>query len=296
VVGTVLLGAVANAADTAPALTEDAGPTFLDKLKKNVGMNYNSFFAGPGIGQPLGLNPGFTGEPSDTGLNFFNLVSVKWKAFERIAFDVQFRSQVVVTNGFEYRHQGQRFGISGKFLKGDDWSFAGAFNSDVPIRGIMGQIPTERTLLFNPGFFSFFDYSPKDSKWSLFALVAPRVWFYRDRQALSRQDALNGGTVNKPEYTVYLNPSVNYAVNDKVGIRLGTTLEYTKFIGFNSIKRNYMPMEVGVTYELSKAFSVYTYLLGSTPLDDGLRRDQGFAANPWYKTISANVWLSGTLF
>jgi hypothetical protein len=263
---------------------------------KKFGMNYNSFFAGPGLGQPLSMSPGMTGEPSDSGLNFFNLISLKYKATDNLAFDVQFRNQFVVTNDWEYRHQGQRFGVSGTFLKGDTWSFSGAFNTDLPIGPLMGQIGTERTLLVNPGFFAFFNYQPTGSRWSVFALLQPRLWVYADRNAISQQDARNGGVKQKPEYTVYVNPSINYAVNDKVGLRLGTTLEYTKFVGFADVKRNYMPMEFGVTYDIDPMLSVYTYVFTSTPIDDGLRSDQGFASNPWYRTASLNVWLSGTFF
>ncbi|NBV50802.1 hypothetical protein EBR78_06245, partial [bacterium] len=191
---------------------------------KNIGINYNSFFAGPGLNSSIDEPPSMTGEASDSGLNFFNLVSVKYKYSERFAFDIQFRNQIVVTNEKDFRHQGQRFGISGKLLKGEDWVLAGAVNTDVPIGAIAGQIPSERTLLLNPGMFATFSYTPAASGWSAFALLAPRVWFYRDRNALARQDALNGGTNAKPEYTVFVNPSVNYALTSKVGMRLGTTL------------------------------------------------------------------------
>lgn len=271
------------------------GPSWVER---NFGLNYNSFFYGPGLGLPLDLPPGMTGEASDTGLNFFNLISAKWKFSERFAFDIQFRNQLVITNQWEFRHQGQRFGMSGKLLKGEDWVLSGAVNSDVPIRAIAGQIPSERTLLFNPGMFATFSYAPKGSRWSMFALLAPRVWFYRDSGALALQDVKNGGTNAKPEYTIYVNPSVNYAVTDKVGLRFGTTLEYAKNVGWESARRNYMPMELGVTYDISPKFSVYTYLLASTPLDDGLRRQQLKTDNPpnWTQTASLNVWLSGTLF
>lgn len=274
----------------------DSTPSTWDTIKKNFGMNYNSFFAGPGLGTPLGISPGMNGAASDTGLNFFNFISVKWKASKRFAMDLQFRNEVVITNKFEYRHQGQRLGVSGTFLKGEDWSFSGALNSDMPIAPIMGQIATQRTLIFNPGFFSFVEWAPKTSRWSFFALCAPRVWFYRDRNAVSLQDTMTGGTKNKPEYTVYINPSINYAINDKVGLRLGTTLEYTKFVGFDSIRRNYMPFEFGVKYDISDMFSVYTFLYSSTPLDDGLRTAQGYGNNPWWKSASLQMWLSGTLF
>jgi hypothetical protein len=96
---------------------------------------------------------------------------------------------------------------------------------------------------------------------------------------------------------VSVNPSANYAVNEKVGVRLGTTLEYSKFVGIDEATRGWMPMELGVTYDVSPAFSVYTYLMSSTPLDDGMRQRAGITENvPWYNTASINVWLSGTVF
>jgi len=267
-------------------------------LERNFGMSYNSFFYGPGFGLPLDTPPGLTGVASDTGLNFFNLVSVKWKFSERFAFDVQFRNQFVVTNGFDFRHQGQRFGISGTLLKGEDWSLNGAINSDAPISAIAGQIPSQRTLLLNPGMFATFNYAPAGSRWSMFALLAPRVWFYRDRNALAVQDIANGGINNKPEYALFINPSVNYAITEKTGLRMGTTLEYRKNIGWDSGRRNYMPVELGVTYDISPKLSVYTYMQTSTPLDDGIRRAQLKTENPphWSKTTSINIWFSGTLF
>ena len=286
---------MAQGAETPASVSAAEEPSW---LKRNFGMNYNSFFYGPGLMLPASLPPAMTGEPDDTGLYFFNLISLKWKFSERFAFDVQLRNQLVVTNQFEFRHQGQRFGISGKLLKGEDWSLTGAVNTDAPIAAIAGQIPTQRTLLLNPGMFATFSYNPAGSRWSAFALLQPRIWFYRDRDALAMQDAKNGGVNNKPEYTIYINPSINYAATEKVGIRLGTTLEFRKNIGWESMRRNYAPMELGVTYDISPQFSIYTYLLTSTPLDDDLRRQQLGTNNPphWLSTASINLWLSGTIF
>jgi hypothetical protein len=298
----LLLGISTNllvaADEPAATMEENKQATTVDWIKKHFGINYNSFFAGPGFGLPIGIPPSFNGEAADTGLNFFNLISVKWKFSERFAFDIQFRNQLVVTNQWAFRHQGQRFGISGKLLKGENWYLAGAINTDVPIGAIAGQIPLQRTLILNPGMFGIFEYAPEGSKWSAFALLAPRIWFYQNRDALALQDVGNGGTNNKPEYTIYINPSVNYAASDKVGIRLGTTLEFSKTIGWDSIRRNFMPFELGVTYQISPKFSIYTYLMTSTPLDDDLRRQQLGTNNPpdWTRTASLNVWLSGTLF
>ncbi|MBY0370220.1 hypothetical protein K2X33_06000 [bacterium] len=296
----LMLGvAVAQAVEEkASEVEQDEKPSTMAWIKRNFGMNYNSFFAGPGLFTPLSETPGYTGAPSDTGLNFFNLISVKWKFSERFAFDVQFRNQLVVTNNWEFRHQGQRFGISGKLLKGEDWSLTGAINSDIPIRAIAGQIPSERTLIMNPGMFAVFEYAPEGSRWSAFALVQPRWWLYANNNAVAVQDVANGGTNNKPEFTINLNPSINYAATDKIGIRFGTTLELAKNIGWASARRGYMPFELGVTYDISPAFSIYTYVLTSTPIDDDLRRQQLGVANPpdWTKTASINVWLSGTIF
>ncbi len=298
-VGFLMLSAV-SWGTTPPSATVEKPPEnkTLKWIQRNFGMNYNSFFYGPGLGLPLDLPPGMTGEPSDTGLNFFNLVSVKWRFSERFAFDIQFRNQLVVTNQWEFRHQGQRFGISGQLLKGEDWVLSGAINSDVPLAAIAGQIPSERRLLLNPGMFATFSYNPQGSRWSAFALLAPRVWFYSNRDAVALQDIPNGGTRNKPEFSIYVNPSINYAVNSKVGVRFGTTIEYSKNIGWDSARRNYMPFELGVTYDIDPMFSVYTYLLSSTPLDDALRREQLAPNTPphWAQTASINLWLSGTLF
>jgi hypothetical protein len=270
-------------------------------IKQNFGMNYNSFFAGPGLNFANDRPVAFTGRASDAGFNFFNLISVRWKFSQNIAFDVQFRNQLVVNNVFEYRHQGQRFGVSGKLLSGTNWRLTGAVNTDLPIRGIMGQIASERTLITNPGMFASYSYTPSDSRWSVFALVTPRLFFYSDRQAVSSQDVVSNPSnpqARKPEYVLVLNPSINYAVNDKTGIRFGTTLDYRKNVGFDAIRRDFMPFELGVTYDVSPAFSVYTYVMTSTPLDDQLRKDlaRGGPTVPWYQTASLNVWLSGTLF
>jgi len=265
-------------------------------IKKNFGMDLNSFWSGPGIGQPISLSPGMQGTPSDTGLNFFNLVSVKWKFSERFALDVQLRNQWVHTVAPKFRWQGQRFGVSGKLLKGDNWSLSGAINTDLPIPGLMGQMNQERTLLMNPGAFTFFSYRPEGSRWSVFALLSPRVFIYRDREAQSVQDAAAGlGEGEKPEYFLVANPSINYQATDTVGLRLGLTLDFSKNVAWESIRRNYMPFEAGVTWDVTDRISIYPYIAGSSPLDDQLRRQQG-SDRAWYNTVAVGTWISGTLF
>lgn len=291
--GLALLGTVGAWASTSTVEETESSLAF---VKKHFGLNYNSFFAGPGVNGKFFDTPGMTGTPSDTGWNLFNLISLRYKITPKFGLDLQLREQQVLTNQFEWRHQGQRLGIFATFLKGETYSLAGALNSDIPIPGLFGQIQKQRTQLFNPGLFSFFSWNPKGSKWSVFSVVAPRIWIYEDRQALSKQDILAGGAFNKPEYTFYLNPSINYATSENTGVRLGTTLEYTKFVANSGVIRNFMPFELGFTYDVNEMLSIYPYIYTSTPLDDGLREGRGFGGTPWHKTLSLNLWLSGKLF
>lgn len=269
--------------------------------KRNFGLNYNSFVYGPGLTTSATVPPDNSGYPSDSGLNLWNLVSVKWKFSERLALDLQFRNQFVFTNQVEFRHQGQRLGISGKLLKGDTWSLTGAVNSDVPIRALMGQLASDRTLLFNPGMFASFEYQPPASKWSFYMLLTPRVFFYRDRMALAPQDISSGQGLNgKREVTLAFNPSINYAITDKIGWRFGAQLEWSKMVGSTGLDRTYMPLETGFTFDIGPYLSIYPYLQVSTPLDNGLRQSQALASGQpalnWADSLALNVWVSGVLF
>jgi hypothetical protein len=267
-------------------------------LKEHFGVSYNSFFAGPGPGMALGYPPGLAGTPGDTGLNFLNIVSVKYKLGNGYAVDVQFRNQMVITNMAEFRFQGQRFGFSGRIVGGDEWSIDGAFNTDIPISPIMGQLATQRTLLLSPGFFGSFNWEPKGSRWSVFALLAPRMWIYSDPNAVAVQDTFSGGTMNKPQYDLFINPSINYKISESVGWRLGTTIDFLKNVGWNSLQRTFMPFETGITWDISKEFGIYTYFQTSTPMDDNIRAMQLGTSSPpgWLSTASLNVWMYGTLF
>lgn len=277
---------------------------------RNFGMNYNSFFAGPSLTNAKeALPPSYFGGPDDTGMYFWNLISVKKKnIIGDLALDVQFRGQLVVNHQVEgesaiqYRHQGQRVGLSGKLLKGKDWVLSGAINTDLPIRAISGQINSERTLLMNPGMFATFSWDPAGSKWGLFALLTPRVFFYRDRFAKTTQDknweARTGGNaleVRKPELILIANPSVSYTFNEKTQARLGVQLDYEKMVATQGIKRQPMGVELGVGYDVASWLNVYTYIQTSTSLDDDLRAAQG-STSKWYETASLNVWFSGNLF
>lgn len=276
----------------------------------NFGMNYNSFFAGPALTNAKeALPPSYFGGPDDTGMYFWNLISVKKKKFiGDLALDVQFRGQIVVNNqtegesALQYRHQGQRVGLSGKLLKGKDWALSGAVNTDLPIRAITGQINSERTLLMNPGMFATFSWDPAGSKWGLFALLTPRVFFYSDRGAKSAQDKKwedstggNSLAVRKPELILIAAPSVSYTFNEKAQARLGVQLDYEKMVAGSGFQRLPMGVELGFGYDVASWLNVYTYLQTSTPLDDTIRANAG-SSSKWYETASLNVWFSGNVF
>ncbi len=262
-----------------------------------IGMDLNAFFAGPGLGAPIEVAPDLNGLPSDTGLNFWNFISVKYRMTEKIALDVQFQNQVVVTNAWEYRHQGQLFGISGELLSGENWELTGALNTVIPVPGLLGQINQDRGLALNPGAFAFFRYKPADSRWSVFTLLTPRFFFYTDREALSEQDKISErGLDAKPEYQIQINPTINYLFTEKVGGRFGVTIDYSKMVGWSSMRRNYMPIELGVTYDFTSDIQLYTYVWFSSPLDDGLREEQDAGNVPWWRSTSINLWLLAALF
>lgn len=277
-----------------------------EKPKPKIGFDLNSFFYGPGIapGAPRDVNPGYDGQPTDVGLYFFNLMSLKWRFSERFAFDVQFRNQINVTNTDQtkiFDHQGQRFGISGKLFKGENWSISGAVNTDIPLEigpnQLQGQRNAERKLLFNPGAFAFWSYTPPGTRWSGFALLSPRFFLYTDKNAVSRQDLRRSEPLAaKPEYFIFINPSINYAITPRLGVRFGTTIDYAKMVAWNEARRNYAPFELGMTYDVTPTFSIYPYILGSSPIDDSLRREQGAGNIDWQRTWSFNIWLSGSLF
>ena len=296
-----------NPAPPAAAPPEKAAPPAPPPtMKPPLGLDLNSFFFGPGFGPGAinDVNPGYDGKPTDIGLYFFNLMSLKWRFSERYAFDVQFRHQITVTNVSHSRafdHQGQRIGISGKLLKGENWAITGAINTDLPIEfgdtKLQGQINAERQLIINPGAFAFWSYTPPGTRWSGFALLTPRFFLYSDRNAVSRQDLQRPiPLAAKPDYFFIVNPSVNYALNPKTGIRFGTTLDFSKMVAWDAPRRNYMPFELGVTYDVTPTFSIYPYILGSSPIDDGLRKEQNAGNVDWRSTWSFNIWLSGSLF
>jgi len=286
----------------AAALTE-AKLTSSEDLSKKVsqylGLNYFTFFDGPGVGTEFSKTPNNLGRPSDRGWSFWTNLSARGKFSSNLAVDVQFRLQQIVTNEFDFRYQGVRLGLSGTLAKWEtpyfNLTWTGAVNSDVP--GVGGQISSERTLIANPGLFSNLTIRPHASKFSVYALVAPRVWFYSDREAMDRQ-ALEGGAVlgQKPEAAINLQPSLNYDVTEKTAIRAGILLDIRKNVNDEGLRRWFWPVDFGVSHQFNRHISIYPHARFSGAWDDRLRSSLGAApGTQWTDTASLGLWINGTL-
>jgi hypothetical protein len=283
-----------SSAETSKVVSEPSG------VSKYLGLNYFTFFDGPGLGTEFSKTPNSLGLPSDRGWSFWTNLSARGKFSDNLALDVQFRLQQIVTNEFEFRYQGARLGVSGTLLKIDQpgynlvWS--GAVNTDIPLVG--GQIVSERALLLNPGLFSNLNFRPKGSKFSVFALVAPRVWLYSDRNAMDRQ-SLEGGAVpgQKPEVAIALQPSLNYDLSEKTAVRTGVGIDIRKNVNDEGLRRWFLPIDLGVSHSFNKYVSIYPHVRFSGPWDDSLRAELGApAGTEWTDTASVGLWVNGTLF
>lgn len=263
-----------------------------------LGLNYFTFFDGPGLGTDFSKSPNSLGRASDRGWSLWTNLSVKGKVSSNLGVDLQLRLQQIVTNQFEFRYQGARLGTSGTLLKierpGYKLVWSGALNSDIP--GV-GQVTTERKLIVNPGLFSNLTVRPTGSRFSLFALVSPRVWFYSDLDAMDRQ-SLEGGAVagQKPQAALSLQPSMNYDLSEKTAVRTGIGIDFRKNANATSFRRWFMPVDMGITHTINPMLSVYPHVRFSGPWDDGLRRDLGArAGTDWTDTASVGLWLNGTI-
>lgn len=283
-------------ANTAGTSTKDlSGPKGIGSY---LGLNYFTFFDGPGIGTDFSKSPNALGRASDRGWSLWTNLSVKGKVSSNLGVDLQLRLQQIVTNQFEFRYQGARLGTSGTLLKlerpGYKLVWSGALNSDIP--GV-GQVTTERKLIVNPGLFSNLTIRPTGSRFSLFALVSPRVWFYSDRDAMDRQ-SLEGGAVagQKPEAAIAMQPSVNYDITEKTALRTGIGIDIRKNANADSFRRWFMPVDMGVSHTINSMLSIYPHVRFSGPWDNGLRRDLGArAGTEWTDTASVGLWLNGTI-
>jgi hypothetical protein len=288
---------------------------------KNIGLGYFTFFDGPGlVPGTYEFTPNVLGKPMDDGLRLSNYVSVKYNLSPNLAIDLQMRIQWILNNAHHIeefspiRWQTPRIGISGKLLTGDNWSLTGAVNTDFPYflpQPIGGGVAASyRTTLFNPGLFAKFAYVPKASRWSLFSLVMPRIFFYRDRNVAEPQLSRAGFSPTlKNEFIFDVAPSVNYALSSSTGLRLGTEFIYSKLIlsNWNPLHATLnnsdlnsqawrlapVPLQLGLTHEMSKAFSVSVFMQTFPVAAQRVRRDGSQAS--FSETASLGMWISGTL-
>jgi hypothetical protein len=293
------------------------------KYTEKLGMTYMSFFDGPSIlTDNQSITPNALGNPQDDGLLLNNNVSLKYKYKGERAIDFQMRFHYVFNNASEaedfqaFRWQSPRIGISDTFWKSENAKFSGAFNTDLPyflpepIGG--GYIAERRTTLLTPGFFAKYTYAPTTSRWSIFSLVQPRYYIYRDRHVAESQLGRAGYPIPelKNELTISFSPSVNYAFNDKFGSRIGTEIIYKKLVvsdwnPFNSTGRSAdpkskawrmqpMPIQWGFTYSFSKMLEVSAYIQAYPIASQRMDRTGKIAR--FEETVSAGTWINGTLF
>jgi len=260
---------------------QSTGQDFLSRF----GANYFSFWEGPS------LNDGLTarnelGRPLDDGLQLFNLVSFTYKLNDRYALDLQTRLEYIHTQEIQWRYQGMRIGISGKLLGGEKWSLKGAANTDVP--ELNGRDARARKTIFNPGLFAGLTYQLSD-RWSIYSIISPRYFFYSEKYAVEDEWAQSGRSPGlKPRIIIALSPTLNYAFNDKVGMRGGFDLSFRQFVDSDPLyfKRWPTSMSIGPTFNISKYLNLYTYV--QTWPFDGKKMTM--------ETASLGMWINGVLF
>ncbi len=264
-------------------------------FKERLGMGYFFFFDGPNLdrGQDLVTNrTGVTGNP----INSYYIFSFKYKLTDKYNLDFQPGVQHWYTRVPRARFDRLRVGVSGKLWQSGAWTLDGAANSDLPY---FGYTANERTLLFSPGLFAGLSYKPVNSRWSLYTLVMPRVWFYADKDAVEPEWlAGKRDPGEKFESIMQFTPTVNYALTDKLGLRSGIGLDYRKWVKdeWTTWRRWDTPVTAGVTYSFDKALNIYAFVQ-SFPLDGGRPGLNRAPLNGFRRdTSSMGMWISGTFF
>jgi hypothetical protein len=262
------------------------------------GMNYFSFWEGHS------LDDGKTaknekGGRLDDGLQLFNLISTTYKLNDRIGLDLQTRIEhIPMTYRGEFkgknkkdtepswRFQGLRIGISGKLAAGEKWSLRGAFNTDIP--ELNGRDASFRKTILNPGLFSGLNYQI-DDRWSVYAILSPRIFFYSDDKAVEPEwTEARRDPGEKPRAILAASPSINYAINDKTGMRAGLDLSFRQFIESDPtfLKRWPTSASVGPTFIINKHLNIWTYV--QTWPFDGKKMH--------IETTSWGAWINGIIF
>jgi hypothetical protein len=260
------------------------------------GMNYFSFWEGHS------LDDGKTaknekGGRLDDGLQLFNLISNTYKINDRIGIDLQTRLEHIPityngdTKGGQptrpsWRFQGMRIGISGKLAGGEKWSLKGAFNTDIP--ELNGRDARFRKTILNPGLFSGFNYQI-DDRWSLYAIISPRIFFYTDDKAVEPEWTAGGRSPGeKPRMILAASPSINYAISDTKGFRAGLDLSFRQFVESDPtyLKRWPTSASAGPTFVINKHLNIWTYV--QTWPFDGKKMH--------IETTSWGAWINGIIF
>jgi len=260
------------------------------------GMNYFSFWEGNS------LEDGKTaknerGGRLDDGLQLFNLISTTYKLNDKYSLDLQTRLEHIPmtyrgdTKGGQptkpsWRFQGLRIGISGKLAAGEKWSLKGAFNTDIP--ELNGRDARFRKTIFNPGLFTGLNYTIND-RWSLYAILSPRIFFYKDNDAVEPEwAAAKRDPGEKPRLILAASPSINYAINDTTGIRAGLDLSFRQFVesDVTYLKRWPTSANFGPTFIISKSLNIYTYIQ-AWPFD---------GKKTTMETTSWGAWINGVIF
>jgi hypothetical protein len=260
------------------------------------GMNYFSFWEGNS------LEDGKTaknerGGRLDDGLQLFNLISTTYKLNDRIGLDLQTRIEHIPmtyrgdTKGGKdtepsWRFQGLRIGISGKLAAGEKWSLRGALNTDVP--ELNGRDAIYSKTILNPGLFSVLNYQIND-RWSLYAILSPRIFFYTDDEAVEPEwKEAKRDPGEKPRIILAASPSLNYAINDKLGMRAGLDLSFRQFVESDPmfLKRWPTSASAGPTFVINKHLNIWTYVQ-TWPFDG---KKMHIESTSW------GAWINGIIF
>lgn len=294
----------------------------LSAVKSKLGISYALFFSGPGLKEEtLSAPPNQFGRPEDDGINSFNAISFRYKAWEAWAVDFQTRTVVLFNNAVQsndfsrFRWEAPRIGVSGPLMKGESWSLSGAINTDFPSflpSPLTGFTAQQRQVFLNPGLFAVFNYKPTSSRFSVFSFFSPRYFFYGDRNAVEPQMKRGGfSSQNKPELNLALAPAVSYRLSDRLAASVGSEIVYTKQVGSSwsplsgSLQSNgsskawrlaAVPLRLGATYTSQDSnFRVFPYVqsfpVAAQRLDAKTGQMTAFA-----KTLSIGIDINGVAF
>jgi hypothetical protein len=271
-------------ANTISASTSSTFQSYLNR----VGMNYFTFVEGFSLRDGKNAKNEI-GRPVNS--QAFNNISVTYKVTDRLNADLQTRLAYVHSlskdqGQNEWQFQGMRMGVSGLLLKGDKWALKGAANTDIP--ELNGRDARYRTLIFNPGLFAGLNYQI-DDRWSFYAMLTPRYYFYTDNDAVEPEWKVAGRDPGeKRRLELRGSPTINYAFNDKVGMRSGLDLNFQNFVGnkANYLSRWPTPWTIGPTFNIHKSLNLYTFI--QTYPFDGEKIST--------KTSSIGMWVSGVVF